>query len=168
MIDARVANPPVCVRIVDGSVAMRTQREEVHTVAERVYGRLTVAPDADTAWGRVEGGALLAEGREYILPHWNGGAALEGALEAMLRASQSRRHPETEDARGSAFVLRADLISVEVRILLQSVARAVLVSRRGSLFEEVRRAEESETAPPRRVSFPLLARLPRSRKTRDQ
>ncbi len=34
-------------------------------------------------------------------------------------------------------MLRADLVPVEVRTLLQSVARAVLFSRRGSLFEQV-------------------------------
>ena len=73
-------------------------------------------------------------------------ADLQGALEAILRASQSRGHPEGEDTRGSVFVLRADLVSVEVRSLLQSVARAVLLSRRGSLSEQVHRLEESEPA----------------------
>ncbi|HVO22516.1 MAG TPA: glucoamylase family protein [Candidatus Margulisiibacteriota bacterium] len=86
-------------------------------------------------------------------------ADLQGALEAMLRASQSRRHPEVEDTRGSVFVLRADLISVEVRSLLQSVARAVLLSRRGSLFEQVQRIGESAPAPPHQGSFsPLLTK----------
>ncbi|MFI5394795.1 MAG: GH36-type glycosyl hydrolase domain-containing protein [Candidatus Binatia bacterium] len=87
-------------------------------------------------------------------------ADLQAALEAILRASQSRRHPEAEDARGSVFVLRADLMSVEVRTLLQSVARAVLLSRRGSLFEQVHRLGESEPAPapPHAGSLPLLTR----------
>jgi len=76
-------------------------------------------------------------------------ADLQGALEAILRASQSRRHPEAEDARGNVFVLRADQISVDVRSLLQSVARAVLVSRRGSLFEQVHRAQGTRTDGPR-------------------
>ena len=73
-------------------------------------------------------------------------ADLQGALEAILRASQSRGHPAAEDTRGAVFILRADLLSVEVRSLLQSVARAVLLSRRGSLFEQVHRFEESEPA----------------------
>jgi cyclic beta-1,2-glucan synthetase len=68
-------------------------------------------------------------------------ADLQGALEAILRVSQSHGHPAAEDTRGSVFVLRADLISVEVRSLLQSVARAVLLSRRGSLFEQVQRGQ---------------------------
>ena len=52
------------------------------------------------------------------------------------------------------FVLRADLVSVEARSLLQSAARAVLLSRRGSLSEQVNRLEESElaAAPPARPS----------------
>ncbi|MBI1818354.1 MAG: phosphorylase [Deltaproteobacteria bacterium] len=76
-------------------------------------------------------------------------ADLQGALEAILRASQSRGHPEAEDVRGKVFVLRTDLISVEVRSLLQSVARAVLLSRRGSLTEQVKRLYETELAVPR-------------------
>ncbi|HUI27153.1 MAG TPA: glucoamylase family protein, partial [Candidatus Kryptonia bacterium] len=71
-------------------------------------------------------------------------ADLQSALEAVLRASQAHRHPAAEDTRGSVFVLRADLISVEVRSLLQSVARAVLLGRRGSLFEQVNRMEDAE------------------------
>jgi cyclic beta-1,2-glucan synthetase len=41
------------------------------------------------------------------------------------------------------FLLRGDLVSAEVRVLLQSAARAVLFSRRGSLFDQVRRLEAS-------------------------
>jgi cyclic beta-1,2-glucan synthetase len=73
-------------------------------------------------------------------------ADLQGALEATLRASRQRGHPEAGDSRGAVFILRADLISVEARSLLQSAARAVLLSRRGSLFEQVHRFGESESA----------------------
>jgi cyclic beta-1,2-glucan glucanotransferase len=69
---------------------------------------------------------------------------LQTALEAMVRASQSRQLSGGATARGTVFILRADLVSVEVRNLLQSAARAVLFSRRGSLFDQVRRLEESE------------------------
>ena len=78
-------------------------------------------------------------------------ADLQGSLEALVRASQSRRHPEGEDTRGRVFVLRADLVSVEVRSLLQSVARAVLLSRRGSLSEQVHRLGGIRAARPRRA-----------------
>jgi len=71
---------------------------------------------------------------------------LHASLEALVRASQSRPRPEGEGARGTVFVLRADLISVEVRTLLQTAARAVLLSRRGSLSEQLKRVEASESA----------------------
>ena len=52
-------------------------------------------------------------------------------------------------ARG-VFLLRADLLSVEVRNLLQTVARVVIVSRRGGLAEQVKRLQE--IAPGRRTA----------------
>jgi cyclic beta-1,2-glucan synthetase len=84
---------------------------------------------------------------------------LGASLEALVRASQSRPRPEGEGARGTVFVLRADLISVEVRGLLQTAARAVLLGRRGSLSEQLKRVEASESAAatPRPLSSPLVA-----------
>ena len=78
---------------------------------------------------------------------------LQNALEGLVRAYQSRSPAGGESARGAVFILRAELISAETRSLLQSVARAVLFSRRGSLFKQIQRLEESEAAgkpPPRR------------------
>jgi cyclic beta-1,2-glucan synthetase len=78
---------------------------------------------------------------------------LQIALEALVRANQARPYSDKEGARGKVFVLRADLVSVEVRSLLQAVARAVLIGRRGSLSEQVKRLEVIEPAaapPPRR------------------
>ena len=79
---------------------------------------------------------------------------LQTALEALIRAHQARPHSDKAGIRGKVLVLRADLVSAEVRSLLQTVARAVLLSRRGSLSEQVRRLEVVEPAaapPPRRV-----------------
>ena len=79
---------------------------------------------------------------------------LQAALEAVLRVNESQLRPqlEGEAARGNVFLLRTDLISVEVRKLLQAVARAVLLSRSGSLSEQVQNLEESESAaPPRKA-----------------
>jgi cyclic beta-1,2-glucan synthetase len=78
---------------------------------------------------------------------------LEIALEALVRTSQSAdRH---EDAtRGNVFTLRADLLSAEDRDLLQTAARAILLSRHGTLADQVMRAERSGSAPllpPRRT-----------------
>ncbi|MEA2782803.1 MAG: cyclic beta,2-glucan synthetase [Rhodospirillaceae bacterium] len=79
---------------------------------------------------------------------------LQIALETLIRTSQSRPHIAGDGARGSVFVLRADLISVETRTLLPSVARAVLIGRRGGLSEQLSRLGASTVAAPpaRRVS----------------
>ena len=83
---------------------------------------------------------------------------LQGALEALVRASQSRPQPEGEGARGRVFVLRADLVSLEARTLLRSAARAVLLSRRGSLSEQLKRLEVlAGGAPPAAAAPPALA-----------
>ena len=66
---------------------------------------------------------------------------LQGAIEALVRPTQSR---PTEDLRGAVHVLRADLIPAEVRNLLYAVARIVLVSRRGTIFEQLSRIEETK------------------------
>jgi cyclic beta-1,2-glucan synthetase len=85
---------------------------------------------------------------------------LQTALEAMARAIRSQSAPAGEEVRGTVFVLRADLLSVEARIALQAVARAVLLSRRGSLAEQVKRIREPKPviAPQSRpVSAPQLS-----------
>jgi cyclic beta-1,2-glucan synthetase len=71
---------------------------------------------------------------------------LRTTLEGMVRAAESRRLAGGAMQRGAVFVLRAELVSDEARSLLQSVARAVLSSRRGSLFDQLRRLDDSELA----------------------
>ena len=68
---------------------------------------------------------------------------LHGALQTMVRSNQSRIAPAGEGARGSVFVLSAALVTGEARDLLQSTARAVLVSRHGSLSARLERMEEA-------------------------
>jgi cyclic beta-1,2-glucan synthetase len=78
---------------------------------------------------------------------------LQTTLEALVRANRARPYSDAEGARGNVFVLRADQVPVEARRLLQTVARAVLLSRRGTLSEQVKRLETFEPAaapPPRR------------------
>ncbi|MDO8349162.1 MAG: glycosyl transferase, partial [Planctomycetota bacterium] len=72
---------------------------------------------------------------------------LHSALETLVRVSQPRPHPASEGARGRVVVLRADAITFEARALLQTVARAVLFGRRGSLSEQVQRRREPAPAP---------------------
>jgi len=77
---------------------------------------------------------------------------LQNALETLVRTSQSRPHIGEGGARGSVFVLRADLISAETRALLRSIARIELVGRRGTLADQInhRRASSTDTVPPPR------------------
>ena len=77
---------------------------------------------------------------------------LQEALEIQVRASQSSLQREGQDSFGSVFILRGDLISAEDRTLLQTAARVVLLSRRGTLAEQVQRQQRFQTPalPPRR------------------
>jgi cyclic beta-1,2-glucan synthetase len=73
---------------------------------------------------------------------------LQSALESIVRVNLARI---PERRKGAVFLLRADLLSAEVRNLLQTVARVVIVSRRGGLAEQVKRLQEIAPAaePPR-------------------
>jgi len=82
---------------------------------------------------------------------------LQDALEALVRADRSRLKPAGGDTLGAIFILRADLVAVEVRDLLRTVARAVLAGHRGSLSEQVRRAPE-----PKAVVRPVKRLVPRT------
>jgi cyclic beta-1,2-glucan synthetase len=89
---------------------------------------------------------------------------LQELLETQLRASQSRLQHEGPESSGSVFILRGDLISAEDRTLLQTAARAVLLSRRGTLAEQVERQKRSQTPalplPPRAPTTDSLDVLP--------
>ena len=79
---------------------------------------------------------------------------LQTGLETLVRTSQSRPQVGADLARGSVFVLRADLISEETRSRLLSMARAALLAGRGTLSEQLGRlqAEDLAAAPtPRRA-----------------
>jgi len=67
---------------------------------------------------------------------------LQHALESVVRVNLSRSPSEKDSAPGSVFLLRADLLSAEIRNLLQTVARVTIVSRRGGLAEQVKRLQE--------------------------
>ncbi len=89
---------------------------------------------------------------------------LQIAIETAVRSSQSRPRTGEPLAQGAAFTLRADLIHPETRALIHSVARLVIVARRGTLSEQLARAPEAATqAPPgrkRRASFASLDSIP--------
>ena len=90
---------------------------------------------------------------------------LQDSLEALVRGSQLRLSPDAGGTGGKIFLLRGDIISAEIRTQIQSVARAVLLSRRGTLVEQITRSQQTEplpAAPPRaaRTAKPPDAELP--------
>ena len=76
---------------------------------------------------------------------------LQSSLEALLRTSQSARRDEADSPRGNVFILRKDVLSPKDHAALQVAARVVLLSRHGTLAEQLARAEPpANTAAPRR------------------
>jgi len=71
---------------------------------------------------------------------------LHGSLEALVRASQSALGHQGHPSHGSVYVLRGERLTAEDRTLLQTAARAVLLSRRGSLADQVVRLERPVSA----------------------
>ena len=85
---------------------------------------------------------------------------LQVALETLARAGLSRPSIPGEPPRGGVFILRSDIISSAARVTLLTAARAVLLSRRGSLAEQLDRIEQAATPvpPPAAASRPPAGR----------
>ncbi|MDH5319746.1 MAG: protein ndvB [Nitrospira sp.] len=73
---------------------------------------------------------------------------LQGSLEALVRGSQLRLCPDTGGVRGNIYLLRTDLLSAQDQKLMQQVARVVLLSRRGTLAEQVTRLQRRHSPSP--------------------
>ena len=71
---------------------------------------------------------------------------LQNAIDTAVRSSQAQPRFGAELAHGTVFTLRADLMALDTRALLQAVARVALVARRGSLAEQL--ADELVRRPP--------------------
>ena len=84
---------------------------------------------------------------------------LQGSLEALVRGSKLRLSPDTAGVSGKIFLLRGDLFRLKRARSCRSVARAVLLSRRGTLAEQISRSQTAEAeappaAPPRAAKAP--------------
>ncbi len=77
---------------------------------------------------------------------------LQLALDTQLRMSQSQPQVAADNARGSVFLLRADLISDQTSARLAAVARVVLVAQRGNLAEQLDRLRTPPALATRRVT----------------
>jgi cyclic beta-1,2-glucan synthetase len=64
---------------------------------------------------------------------------LQNLLQTLVRESQTLSLHHEHENHGVIFVIRIDQLSVEDRVLLQTAARAVLVSNRGTLAEQLLR-----------------------------
>jgi cyclic beta-1,2-glucan synthetase len=94
---------------------------------------------------------------------------LQVAIETLVRARQCRPAPGAHRQPGRVFVLRADLIGDETRMLLISAARVVLAAQHGSLLDQIervadasapiRRFARSRAAAPERQATPPTAEL---------
>jgi cyclic beta-1,2-glucan synthetase len=72
----------------------------------------------------------------------------QASLESLVGANRLPPGLVETAGKGAIFVLRADLVSVEVRNLLLSAARAVFAGHRGSLSEQITRAPEPKASVP--------------------
>lgn len=79
---------------------------------------------------------------------------LQHALDALFHNVTSRHRLGRDNAKGSVFLLRSDLLQPQCLVALQSVARAVFTARRGSLAEQLARLTKKDPAgpPPRRLA----------------
>jgi cyclic beta-1,2-glucan synthetase len=79
---------------------------------------------------------------------------LQTALEAITRTGLARAKAHDAASRGGVFVLRSDIIPGETRLALLIAAGAVLLSRHGSLAEQLDRLEQGTTPAARPQSAP--------------
>ncbi|HRB02122.1 MAG TPA: protein ndvB, partial [Ilumatobacteraceae bacterium] len=79
---------------------------------------------------------------------------LHDTLEGLVRRSRSILGHDRHPKHGNVYVLRGERLSTEDRTLLLSAARAVLLSRRGTLAQQVIRFEGGPTA---HVPVPAIA-----------
>ena len=73
---------------------------------------------------------------------------LQIAIDTAVRTSQARRRDGENLSKGIVFTLRADLMSLETRGLLQSVARIALTARQGLIAQQLARVPEANYIAP--------------------
>jgi cyclic beta-1,2-glucan glucanotransferase len=79
---------------------------------------------------------------------------LQMSLEGLVRGTQLRISAETHASLGNVFLLRGDIISAQLRTILETLARAVLFSRRGTLLEQITRSQRTEAVSSRAARAP--------------
>ena len=89
---------------------------------------------------------------------------LQALLETFVRTSQAIPRPDGLESQGKVFILRDDLVTPAQRDALLSAARVALSSRRGSLADQIDRADRANAGliPAVRPHVPPLPRGPRA------
>ena len=82
---------------------------------------------------------------------------LQNMLETLVRANQATLRKEVHVTDGDIFVLKAERLSTDDRVLLMTAARIILLSRQGTLMQQMERLEGSSKVT---ESLPML-RLPK-------
>jgi cyclic beta-1,2-glucan synthetase len=72
--------------------------------------------------------------------------ALQATLDALVRTSRSASRHDWHEMHGNVFILRKDRLSPTDREALHTVARAILLSRHGTLAEQLARARPTQGA----------------------
>ncbi len=85
---------------------------------------------------------------------------LQAAIESLARAGQQRSQQGRRPDQGDVFTLRAEVMSEDSRQTLQACARVALISRRGTLAEQLDRLED----PAAETRLPEVRRLTRSKR----
>lgn len=85
---------------------------------------------------------------------------LQMAIEALVRTNNARQKVSAETAMGGVFIVRADLMAAPTRALLLSVARGVIVGQRGSLQDQLDRAEQAQPRQARIAPVVAMRRPP--------
>jgi len=80
---------------------------------------------------------------------------LQNMLESLVRANQATLRQEVHVTDGDIFVLRAERLSIDDRVLLMTAARIIVLSRHGTLSQQMARLEGSSTIA---ESLPVLRR----------
>jgi cyclic beta-1,2-glucan synthetase len=87
---------------------------------------------------------------------------LQIAIETAVRSSQSSLYLDDDFAQGAVFTLRADLMSLEARALLQSVARVALIARRGAIANQLALVPQAPILPSSTRRDKQAVQIPRS------
>ena len=87
---------------------------------------------------------------------------LQDMLEGLVRANQATPRPEVQATGGAVFVLRAQRLSMDDRMLLMTAARITLLSRHGTLSRQMERLEGPAQVAEALPFWPRPKALPRA------